>query len=76
MRQYHKKEIDEINKIICNKCGREIMIENGIVKADVFSAEKRWGYFSDKDNETHRFDLCEECYDEFVKSFLIPVEKE
>ena len=40
------------------------------------AVEKRWGYFSNKDNEVHRFDLCEECYDRMVSQFVIPVEKE
>ena len=57
-------------KIVCNKCGREIENE------DVLSIEKRWGYFSNKDNDVHKFDLCENCYDEFVSTFQIPVEIE
>lgn len=57
-------------KIVCNKCGREIENE------DVLSIEKRWGYFSNKDNEVHKFDLCEKCYDEFVSTFQIKVEVE
>ena len=76
MRQYQKKETNVVDKIVCNKCGKEIIVENGIMKEDVFSAEKRWGYFSEKDNELHRFDLCEACYDEVIESFLIPIEKE
>ena len=70
MRQYKMKETKTIEKIICNKCGKEI------VEADVLSVDKRWGYFSDKDNEVHQFDLCEECYDEMVSMFQIPVEIE
>ena len=57
-------------KIVCNKCGR--VIEN----EDVLSLEKRWGYFSNKDNDVHKFDLCEKCYDEFISTFQIPVEVE
>ena len=74
MKQYQTKEIQEISKIICNKCGKEIAVENGRYSADVLQAEKRWNYPSDKDNEVHRFDLCEECYDAFVQTFSIPVE--
>ena len=56
-------------KKVCNKCGREITNE------DILEVEKRWGYFSNnKDNEVHSFDLCEKCYDEFVSTFLVPVE--
>lgn len=73
MRQYTEiqKETKEIDKIICNKCGKEIPVFRGVPQEDVLEVEKRWGYFSGKDNQVDRFDLCEECYDEFVKSFRI-----
>ena len=73
MRQYKMQETKEVYKIICNKCGKEIFVKNGIAEEDVLSVEKRWGYFSNKDNEIHEFDLCESCYDEFVKTFVISV---
>ena len=73
MRQYEMKETKEIKKIICNKCGKEIVVQNGIAREDCLSVDKRWGYFSGKDNQTDSFDLCEECYDSFVATFLIPV---
>ena len=78
MRQFEfcKKEQKEITKIICNLCKKEIKVKNGISEEDVLSVEKRWGYFSNKDNEVHRFDLCEECYDKLIASFEIPVEIE
>lgn len=74
MRQYKKTESKEIDKIICNKCGKEIVVENGIAKEEFISVEKRWGYFSNKDNEQHCFELCEACYDDFLKEFVIPAE--
>lgn len=76
MRQYQKRETREVTKIICNKCGKEILMENGMPKEDVLSVEKRWGYFSEKDNEVHSFDICETCYDEWISTFQIPVETE
>lgn len=63
-------------KIICNKCGKEILIEKSIYHQDVLTIEKRWGYFSEKDNEVHTFDICEACYDEWTSTFLVPVEVE
>ena len=75
MRQFELKEIKEINKIICNKCGKEIVFRDGMAQEDYLSVDKRWGYFSNKDNQEDAFDLCEECYDAFVKTFLIPVGK-
>ena len=62
-------------KIICNKCGKEILFSGGMAKEDYLSVDKQWGYFSNKDTQTDSFDLCEECYDDFVKTFLIPIGK-
>lgn len=76
MRQYKMQESKTITKIICNKCGKEINWSGNVQSQDVLSVDKRWGYFSEKDNEVHHFDLCEACYDEFVKTFRIPVEIE
>lgn len=78
MRQFEicNKEQKEVIKIVCNLCKKEIKVKNGISEEDVLSVEKRWGYFSNKDNEVHRFDLCEECYDKLIASFEVPVEKE
>ena len=51
MRQYKLKETKEIDKIICNKCGKEIAVNHGCPTEDVLSVDKRWGYFSKKDND-------------------------
>ena len=75
MRQYKEVKTKEIEKIICNKCGKEIDASNGMLLEDVLSVEKRWGYFSKKDNRLDSFDLCEQCYDEFVASFSVPIER-
>ena len=75
MRQYKMQETKEIEKIICNKCGKEILVENGVAEADMLSVQKRWGYFSNKDNDVHEFDLCEECYDKWIATFAIPIER-
>ena len=70
MRQYKKEDTVAVEKYICNKCGKEITL------GDVLSVDKRWNYFSNKDNEVHHFDLCETCYDELVAGFQFPVEIE
>jgi len=78
MRQYKEQVTTnkEIQKVFCNKCGKEMKVEDGMVKEDVLEVHKRWGYFSEKDNEVHSFDLCEACYDELTLAFKIPVEDE
>lgn len=73
MRQYNTglKETKEVEKIICNKCGKEIPVLKGVPQEDVLEVKKRWGYFSGKDNRVDQFDICEDCYDEFVRGFCI-----
>ena len=76
MRQYQLKETKEINKIICNQCGKEINVVDGTPREGVFSVDYTWGYFSDKDGEKHSFDLCESCYDKLLSSFQLPADIE
>lgn len=78
MRQYQKKtkEVSCIEKIVCNRCGREIPVSNGHEMQGVFHVEYQWGYFSEKDGQKHVFDLCETCYDAMLETFQIPVEIE
>lgn len=75
MRQYKTqlKETTEVEKIICNKCGKEIPVYKEVPAEDVLEVEKRWGYFSGKDNRIDKFDLCEECYDKLTESFKIKI---
>ena len=58
--------------IYCNKCGSPICMEESVEKADYVKIEKNWGYFSNKDGTCAKINICEECYDEMVKSFQIP----
>lgn len=61
--------------VVCNKCGRSLKVEDGYLKEGCFSAEAVFGYFSRKDGTAHRFDLCEDCYDEMISQFKVPVEE-
>ena len=49
-------------RIFCNACGKELYMENNILKEDAFEAKKQWGYFSKKDTKMHSF---------FVKNVMI-----
>lgn len=60
--------------LYCNCCGKKLKVENGILMEDAFEASKEWGYFSKKDMEVHHFNMCEECYENMVAKFKIPVE--
>ena len=74
MRKYTKN--GQLETVICNCCGRELRVEQGILKEGACHLETGWGYFSGKDMERHSFDLCEACYDKIVSEFTLPVEKE
>ena len=74
MKIYRDDRKEKISAVICNKCGKRMLVANGTVMEGVCSVEADWGYFSGKDGEHHSFDLCEACYDEVVKSFQIPAD--
>lgn len=74
MRNYSDQR--ELVSVICNKCKKELRVENGILKEGCFSGNVQFGYFSSKDGKKHSFDLCEECYDKMIREFAIPVEEE
>ena len=63
----------EKQEIICNCCKKVIQEQAGIPRREFRHVEKEWGYFSGKDGEIQEFDICESCYDAWVKSFQIPV---
>lgn len=62
--------------IRCNKCGRTLFVQEGNQKEDCLKVQKEWGYFSEKDLELHEFHMCETCYDEMVREFVIPIRKQ
>lgn len=76
MRNYTDENKQLLSGAACNQCGRELTVENGIIKEGYFRGDNLFGYFSHKDGIKHSFDLCEECYDKMIKSFVIPVETE
>lgn len=78
MVEYKKVNTDKYipEHIYCNLCGEEIVKADRQYFCDFMHVEKRWGYFSEKDGQTHSFDLCEKCYDSFIKTFKIPVTEE
>ena len=73
MRKYNKNT-NELEAAVCNCCGKSMKIQNGMLLEGICSVDTIWGYFSGKDLEKHEFDLCEECFDEITKGFLIPTE--
>lgn len=74
MQKYDGPE-KELTAVVCNKCGRELRVEDGYVKEGCFTANFAFGYFSRRDGMRHRFDLCEDCYDELLGTFAVGVEE-
>lgn len=75
MRVYKEDNYAELQEMKCNKCGKSILVENGMVKEGAFNVEYNWGYFSKKDGEKHILDLCESCYDKMIMEFEIGIQK-
>ena len=62
-----------LQSVICNCCEKKLFVENGLLKDAIYEGRQTFGYFSERDGMTHRFDLCEECYNEWIGKFRIPV---
>lgn len=71
MRNYRKGQGTELEKVICNKCGKELKVENGILMEDCFEADQTFGYFSSRDGRRYRFDLCGSCFDGLLSGLLL-----
>lgn len=76
MRKYTDKNEKELLSVVCNRCKKELKVENGIIKEGCFCGDTRFGYFSNKDGFRYLFDLCEECYDAVTAEFAVPVQTE
>ncbi len=70
----YKSQAQVPHELFCNVCGKKIVVEQGILKEDMVAVSKEWGYFSKRDLEVHRFNICEDCYDKLVATFKIPIE--
>ena len=76
MRVYKEKELkeNEVEKVFCNQCGKELLLEEGILKEGCFSVDYAFDYFSNKDGYVYSFDLCEVCFDQMITKFKNPVQ--
>lgn len=72
MKRYKKvvTKTKKVNEVFCNRCGR-VCVAGGVRAADYIEIEVSWGYFSSKDGERHKCDICEKCYDTIIKDFRI-----
>jgi ribosomal-protein-alanine N-acetyltransferase len=77
MRKYKTISVSKelVDEIYCNCCGKRIEKNAHQYFQDHLHVEKQWEYHSKKDGKKHEFDICEECYDKWIKSFKISIEK-
>lgn len=66
----------EQNQIFCNICGVTLSFDVTTFGQEYAFIQKDWGYFSSKDGERHTIRLCEQCYDQWIRSFKVPMVKE
>lgn len=76
MRKYKEKEIQEtvLETVVCNQCGKELLVEDGILKEGCFGIDYSFDYFSNKDGYIYSIDLCEKCFDKWVDGFQEPAQ--
>ena len=75
MRVYTDKKETELEQVVCNCCRKNLLVENGILKEECIHIEHDFGFFGNKDGQSQRFDLCEDCYRKITEKFLIPAEE-
>ena len=73
MRVYSDQK--ELIKVVCNCCRKNLLVENGFLKEECIHVEHNFGFFGTKDGLSHRFDLCEDCYQKITEDFAIPAEE-
>lgn len=56
------RAVEVVAEVICDGCGQTTTVdkENGVHEYATLSAD--WGYYSDHDNESYRYQLCETCF--------------
>jgi len=75
MRRYENGQDGKLMEVVCNKCGRKLNVVNGYLREYCFTADTSFGYFSHRDGMAHHFDLCEDCYEQWISQFQIPVDE-
>ena len=65
-----------LEKIICNCCGKEIPLYHGCCQEAFLSVAHTWGYFSEWDGCRHSFEICGQCYGKMIQSWAYPPDSE
>lgn len=63
--------------IVCNKCGKSSLNAKDSFSVNLFhNFTVEFTYGSEDDGTVWRFDLCEDCVKEYVKSFHVPLDED
>ena len=73
MRVYDEEK--ELVTVVCNACGKNLLVKNGILKEECIHVDHDFGFFGAKDGESDKFDLCEACYEKMIAGFSVPVDR-
>ena len=60
MRVYTEQKVRQLTEVVCNCCGKKLLVENGILKEECVHVTHDFGFFGKRDGTSHTFDLCEE----------------
>ncbi|MCL2565598.1 MAG: hypothetical protein FWE24_07305 [Defluviitaleaceae bacterium] len=66
-----EKQEKTLQDIFCNICGEKIHKNEYGYYDDFLSIEKKWGYHSQFDGETHFIDICQLCYKIFLNNMKL-----
>lgn len=66
----------QLEIVICNCCGKKLIVKDGIVREGVMMVDHVWDFFSEKDGEVHHWDMCEACYDQMICEFQVKPDME
>lgn len=63
---------EKITSITCNCCGKVVEGETVDYDSDITEFHISFGYGSSRDTETHHFDICDVCYNDWIAKFKHP----
>jgi len=74
MRVYKEQRVPckILQSVTCNLCGKED--RNDLMLPSTEEFEVTWGYGSRLDNNTYKFDICDECFLALINMFKIQPE--
>jgi len=73
------KEVESLEDLICDCCGQDIVllhepkanVKNEYSYKDFLTINKRWGYYSNKDDITWEAHICEKCVDTHLSKIIL-----